>query len=174
MVLGERVANDAGTRVSNSVNPVYPIDEPEQPMKRVGCIFGPQRVRAYEKLVIPNENAFDVKDCDRLLSAYSPQRRYGLQWSDPLWGIFLVACKACELISVRGFKVIFELILCESASLSPRAAAFRSQVLSGEMCFLRIRAYPENCGKMAARSRDLTAKICPILFTCMRTRYRTH
>ena len=37
---------------------------------------------------------------------------------------------------------------------------FCTQVLSGEMRFLRIRAYPDNCGKMAARSREMAIPSC--------------
>ena len=46
-VLGERVAQGAGTRVSNYVNPMHPNDEPDQPAKRVDCTFSSQRVRAH-------------------------------------------------------------------------------------------------------------------------------
>ena len=64
-VLGERVAKGAGTRVANFVNPMYPDNEPEQPVKRVGCTFSSQKVRAYEKPVVHNERVFEVRDCNR-------------------------------------------------------------------------------------------------------------
>ena len=86
-VLGERVAKGAGTRVANFVNPMYPDDEPEQPVKRVGCTFSSQKVRAYEKPVVHNERVFEVRDCNRVLPVYSLQNSSGLQWSEPLWGM---------------------------------------------------------------------------------------
>ena len=86
-VLGERVAKGAGTRVANFVNPMYPDNEPEQPVKRVGCTFSSQKVRAYEKPVVHNERVFEVRDCNRVLPVYSLQNSSGLQWSEPLWGM---------------------------------------------------------------------------------------
>ena len=86
-VLGERVAKGAGTRVANFVNSMYPDNEPEQPVKRVGCTFSSQKVRAYEKPVVHNERVFEVRDCNRVLPVYSLQNSSGLQWSEPLWGM---------------------------------------------------------------------------------------